>query len=78
MEQSLSTLQEGQRARITALHTEDSMRRRLLDFGFIEGTELCCIRKGPAGSPILCRVRGTMVALRKTDGAGIFVKICRS
>lgn len=78
MEQSFNTLREGQCARITALHTGESLKRRLLDFGFIEGTEICCLRKGPGGSPILCRIRGTVVAVRDPDSAGIFVRLCRS
>ena len=78
MEQSLNTLQEGQSGRITSLHTGAAVKRRLLDFGLMEGTEIRCLRRGPAGSPVLYLVRGTMLALRNTDSAGIFVKRCRS
>ena len=78
MEQSLNTLKEGQTGKITALLTEGALKRRLLDFGLIEGTKVLCLRRSPAGSPVLYRVRGTMLALRDTDGAKISVKLCPS
>ena len=78
MEQSLNTLKEGQKAQITSLSAEGALSRRLLDFGLIEGTDIACLRKSPAGSPVLYLARGTMLALRNTDGAKIFVKLCQS
>ena len=78
MEQSLNTMKEGQKAEITSVHAEGALSRRLLDFGLIKGTAITCLRKSPAGSPVLYLARGTMLALRKTDGANIFVKLCRS
>ena len=37
---SLTNLKVGQRARVTALRSDGSMRRRLQDIGLIAGTEV--------------------------------------
>lgn len=79
MKTTLNCLTVGQCARITSLRLNGSMRRRLLDFGLIEGTHIRCIRISPAGDPVLYRVRGTSLALRKQDSRCINVELapCR-
>lgn len=74
MEMTLNCLRQGERAKITALHMTGGLRRRLLDFGFIEGTEICCMRISPAGNPVLYAVRGTLLALRRQDSCRIAVE----
>lgn len=76
MEIKLNMLREGQCGRITALHIGGVMRRRLIDFGLIEGTTIRCLRSAPFGGPTLYRVRGTMLALRRTDSRYIYVELC--
>ncbi len=73
MEISLSDLPEGGSATLNSLHVSSSMQRRLLDFGLIEGTKILCLRYG---APSLYKVRGTMLALRKSDSAMISVELC--
>ena len=65
----LSALREGQ----TALLSGGSMRRRLQDIGFIEGTQVECVQKSPAGDPVAYRVRGALIALRSEDSAKVLV-----
>ena len=79
METTLDRLREGECARILSLQTRGAMRRRLLDFGMIEGTRVRCLRAAPAGDPVIYRVRGTMLALRRQDGGRIAVEVtpCR-
>ena len=74
METTMNRLREGQSARITSLGLTGELRRRLLDFGLIEGTEVRCLRISPAGSPMLYRVRGTRMALRTADSSLIRVE----
>lgn len=76
MELTLDSLTEGECARITALQAGGALRRRLLDFGLIEGTDIHCLRISPTGSPALYRVRGTMLALRRCDAKKIRVAAC--
>ena len=74
METTMNRLREGQSARITSLGLTGELRRRLLDFGLIEGTQVACLRVSPAGSPKLYRVRGTRLALRTKDAALVRVE----
>lgn len=74
METTLNLLRPGQCARVVALEIGGAMRRRLLDFGLIEGTHVRCLRESPAGSPVIYRVRGTMLALRTADSRRIRVE----
>ena len=48
----LNRVPEGAIARVTGLFTTGAMRRRLQDIGLIEGTDIECLQKSPAGDPI--------------------------
>lgn len=76
MELTLDRLREGERGTVCALQMSGALRRRLMDFGLIEGTPVRCIRTSPAGSPTLYGVRGTMLALRACDSRRITVAPC--
>ena len=70
---SLANLQVGERARVASLLSRGSMRRRLQDIGLIEGTEVECVQKSPAGDPVAYRSRGALIALRSEDSSNILV-----
>lgn len=74
METTLNYLREGQCAQIKTLRMQGAMRRRLLDFGLIEGTRIRCLGCSPAGDPVLYCVRGTVLALRRQDSRCIAVE----
>lgn len=69
----LASLQEGQTAQVSDLLSGGAMRRRLQDIGFIEGTQVECVQKSPAGDPVAYRVRGALIALRAEDSANVLV-----
>ena len=71
--ESLMNLKEGERARVSSLLSRGSMRRRLQDIGLIEGTEVECVQKSPAGDPVAYRIRGALIALRSEDSSNILV-----
>lgn len=70
---SLANLQVGERARVASLLSRGSMRRRLQDIALIEGTEVECVQKSPAGDPVAYRIRGALIALRSEDSSNILV-----
>lgn len=70
---TLTNLKEGQKAKVSSLLSEGSMRRRLQDIGLIEGTMVECIQKSPAGDPVAYLIRGALIALRSEDSAKILV-----
>ena len=70
---ALSDVREGQRGQVVSLLTRDSMRRRLQDIGLIEGTEVECVLKSPAGDPAAYQIRGALIALRREDSDQVMV-----
>jgi DtxR family Mn-dependent transcriptional regulator len=71
-EEYLSGLAEGQRGKVLGLSPacRGPERRRLLDLGFVPGTEVLAEMKSPGGDPTAYRVRGTLIALRR-EQAGL-------
>ena len=70
----LNCIPEGQTVRVKELLSTGSMRRRLLDIGLIEGTDIACLQKSPAGDPVAYMIRGAVIALRSEDSANILVE----
>lgn len=68
-EEYLSGLKVGQSARILGLTPacRGAERRRLLDLGFVPGTAVEVEMVSPGGDPTAYRLRGTVVALRRTQ-----------
>ena len=66
-EQHLAELRPGQHGRVLGLSPacRGAERRRLLDLGFVPGTEIEVDLVSPMGDPIAYRVRGAVVALRR-------------
>ena len=71
---SMDRMREGQTATVTGIELTGSMRRRLQDIGIIEGTNIKCLQKSPAGDPIAYLIRGAAIALRIEDSSGILVR----
>lgn len=62
----------GSRFVIQRLDIEGTMRRRLLDLGFIPGGEVLVLQKSPLGDPVAYQVSQTTIALRKEESAKIW------
>jgi len=75
---SLDKLQMDTTAKIDTLNCNTPIRRRLLDLGFVPETNITPILKSASGDPTAFEVRGTIIALRKEDACGIWVKVLES
>ncbi len=64
---TLDLLQPGERTILRELNNQGSMRRRLRELGFVEGTSIQCVGRSPGGDPKAYLVRGTVIALRRDD-----------
>ena len=71
----MDCLHPGETGRVTALRLQGAMRRRLQDMGLVEGTEVACVLKSPAGDPTAYRIRGALIALRSEDARQVLVTI---
>ena len=73
---TLSDVRIGSRATVVGFR-EDAPSRRLLEMGFVPGTEVLVVRSAPLGDPIEYAVMGGRVAMRRTDAAMILVEEIR-
>lgn len=70
----LSNLPIGTNGKVIALTAKGSVRRRMLDLGFVQNTHVLAVRKSPAGDPIAYKVRGAIVALRKEEASNVLIE----
>ncbi len=63
------------RGRICYMDAEGMIRRRLMDLGFVPGTEVEMIRRRAGRGPAVYLLRGTMIALRKEQSDHIFIEL---
>lgn len=69
----MSDLRVHEVARIVQVHSEDSLKRRLYDLGFFPNSKVECVLVSPFSSPILYKVSGAFIALRRSDAKKIEV-----
>lgn len=72
---SLDQLEPGQYAWVKNLRTTGAMRRRLLDLGLIEHTQVMCLGRSPLGDPSAYLIRGAVIAIRAKDSRNITINI---
>lgn len=71
---SLNDLNPGELAVVSQLKSTGSMRRRLLDIGLVENTEVECLGRSPGGDPTAFLIRGAVIAIRSEDCVNILVR----
>jgi len=71
--ESLSGLRPGEAGRVTGIAptVQGPQRRRLLDLGVVEGTVVEAEFASAAGDPVAYRIRGALIALRRSEAANI-------
>ena len=71
---TLNNLKVGKMARLIKINNVGSIRRRLLDLGFIPVTIIKAELDNPFKDPIAYRIRNTLIAIRKSDSKDILVE----
>ncbi|MBL7127401.1 MAG: metal-dependent transcriptional regulator [Ignavibacteria bacterium] len=73
---TLTKLKSGEIGIIKVLSTDcrGQQRRRLMDLGFLPGTEISIEMKSPTGDPTAYKVRNTIIALRKQQAEKIYIE----
>jgi DtxR family Mn-dependent transcriptional regulator len=71
----LSSLKENESATIIGISKElrGDGRRRLLDLGFVKGADVKIDLLNPLGDPVAFLIKGTAIALRKTQASKILI-----
>ena len=73
----LGALAPGQSGIVFGVGTRDGaerLRLRLLDMGFVPGTHVEILGTAPGGDPVLIRLRGYDLALRRGDASLVRVR----
>lgn len=70
---TLDMLRTGETASVVRIDGDDTLARRLADFGFRPGTLVELIRRAPMGDPAQIRLRGFRVALRQSEAQRVQV-----
>lgn len=70
----LSELKEGQTATVVRVGGDGPFRRRLLEMGFLRGTEVYIEKYAPLRDPIELILKGYHVSLRVNEAARIEVE----
>ena len=65
----LHDLHPGQSARIAQVGGERSFRRRLMELGFLPGTQVRLVRRVNIGDLVEFEVRGAHISLRSADAS---------
>ena len=73
IQRRLCDIRPGARAVVSTLETTGSMRRRLLDIGLVENTEVECLGRSPCGDPSAYLIRGAVIAIRAQDARGVCI-----
>jgi len=72
---TLDMLKLGKKAEIISLHSEDAMKKRLLDLGFVPGTIIKSVLSSGKKEFVAYMVRRTLIAIRKEDAKNIKVRL---
>ena len=73
----MHTLKEvkcGDTVSVVKLHGEGAVKRRIMDMGISNGTEVFVRKVAPLGDPVEVNVRGYELSLRKADAEMIEVQ----
>lgn len=70
----LHELPIGERGKVKKLNSNGISRRRMLDLGLIDDTDVKLLRKSPSGDPIAYEIRGTVIAFRLEESSKILVE----
>ena len=70
----LSRLPLGKSARVLSLSAQEPLNGRLLDLGFVPGSEITPLYAAPMGDPRAYLVCDTVIALRQKDAATVAVE----
>ncbi len=72
---TLADLRPGQSAAIVSIAGAPALVQRLYEFGLFEGETVEFLATAPLGDPIEIRAGETRLSLRKSEAAGIQVRI---
>lgn len=71
---TLNELKKGEKAKVSNIEIEGSIKRRLLDIGLIKDSLVECVLESPFKDPKAYWIRGTLIAIRNNDAKRIYIE----
>lgn len=71
---TLRDIPVGSDCKVTKLHGEGAIKRRIMDMGVTKGVDIHVRKVAPLGDPIQVTVRGYELSIRKEDAQKIEVE----
>ena len=70
----LKEAKTSSKVRVKSVLAKGELRRRFLDLGIIEGTNIEVLYRGALGDPTAYFIRGAIIALREEEGGMIIIE----
>lgn len=70
----LSEIKIGEKATIYNINTEQNFKSRLLELGFVNGSQIKFAHKSPTNENIAYEIKGTIIGLRDIDAKNILIE----
>lgn len=70
----LKEAETSTKVRVKHVLAKGELRRRFLDLGIIEGTNIEVLYRGALGDPTAYFIRGAIIALREEEGGMIIIE----
>ena len=64
---TLKEVKVGARVKVVKVHGEGAVKRRIMDMGITNGTEIFVRKVAPLGDPLELTVRGYELTIRRAD-----------
>ncbi len=71
---TLKNVRIGKTVKVTKLHGEGALKRRIMDMGITKGVEIFVRKAAPLGDPIQIMVRGYELTIRRADAEMIEIE----
>jgi len=65
--QRLDMMNQGQKVQVVKLHTNGKLMHKLLDMGFVNGSDIEVIREAPLFDPMELKIHNYNISLRKSE-----------
>ena len=72
--QTLDSLRPGQKGTVLRVTAEPGLKLHLMELGFVAGSPIAFLMSTPFGDPNIYALRGTSIALRKSEAMCIRVQ----
>lgn len=74
---TLKEAKVGSTVKVTKLHGEGAVKRRIMDMGITKGVEIYVRKVAPLGDPVEVTVRNYELSLRKDDAQCVEVELVK-